>query len=360
MSQWSSVNVTLGGSTTVPAGFTSAPYGNALSDLATAMAFTPDGRLLVAQKSGAVRVIRTGTLLGPVFATFPVNGDGERGLIGIAVHPQFSSNGWVYVHYTTVVDGTVRGRISRVTASGDVAVAGSEVVIADLSPDISIFHNGGAIHFGPDGRLYVATGDDATTSNSQSMSTLHGKILRFNDDGSIPSSNPFYSTAAGQNRAIWALGLRNPFTFAFQPGTGRMFINDVGQDAWEEINEGVAGRNFGWPHTEGPTSDSRYTAPYFAYHHHTGMLTGFSITGGAFYNPAVQQFPAEYAGNYFFADYVSRWISRLDTAQGADVYAFARMPSGITDLRVGADGAVYVLLATSFSSAQVYRITYTP
>ena len=101
-----------------------------------------------------------------------------------------------------------------------------------------------------------------------------------------PDDNPFYDTATGANRAIWALGLRNPFTFAFQPGTGRMFINDVGQNTWEEINDGIAGSNYGWPDTEGPTTDPRFRAPIFSYGHGTGPTTGCAITGGAFYNPA--------------------------------------------------------------------------
>src|SRR5439155_12911459 len=139
-------------------------------------------------------------------------------------------------------------RVSRFTASGDVAVAGSETVILELD-DLSTAsnHNGGAIHFGPDGRLYVAVGENATSANAQTLANRLGKMLRINADGSIPIDNPFSSTAVGVNRAIWALGLRNPFTFAIQPGTGRMFINDVGQSTWEEIDDGVAGANYGWP-----------------------------------------------------------------------------------------------------------------
>ena len=110
---------------------------------------------------------------------------------------------------------------------------------------------------------------------AQAMTTLQGKLLRLNPDGSIPDDNPFYHTAHGKYRAIWALGLRNPFTFAVQPGTGRILINDVGQGTWEEINEGVAGANYGWPVTEGPTSDPRFRGPI----HHYAVA---SIAGGAF------------------------------------------------------------------------------
>src|SRR5205823_6118401 len=112
-------------------------------------------------------------------------------------------------------------------------------------------HNGGATHFGPDGKLWIAVGENANGANSQTLTNLLGKMLRINSDGTIPTDNPFYNTATGQNRAIWALGLRNPYTFTFQPGTGRMHINDVGQNTWEEIDVGVAGANYGWPSTEG-------------------------------------------------------------------------------------------------------------
>src|SRR5207302_736117 len=120
------------------------------------------------------------------------------------------------------------------TAAGDAVVPGSEQVILDLDPLPEAFiHNGGGLEFGPDGMLYAGVGENGHRANSQSYSNLLGKILRFSPDGAIPADNPFYSTASGPNRAIWAMGLRNPFSFAFQPGTGRMLINDVGEDTWE-------------------------------------------------------------------------------------------------------------------------------
>src|SRR6185369_13141471 len=115
-------------------------------------------------------------------------------------------------------------------------------------------HNAGAVHFGPDGKLYIATGDGGTATRAQDLNDLHGKILRINRDGTIPSDNPF-AGQAGRRPEIWAYGLRNPFTFAFQSGTGRMFINDVGNTTWEEINDGsIPGSNFGWPIHEGHTT----------------------------------------------------------------------------------------------------------
>ena len=197
------------------------------------------------------------------------------------------------------------------------AVPGSETLILRLD-DLSgaTNHNGGALHFGPDGKLYIAVGENANGANSQTLSNLLGKLLRLNADGSIPSDNPFFNSASGQNRAIWALGLRNPYTFAFQRGTNRMFINDVGQSTWEEINDGVAGSNYGWPTTEGPTADPRFRSPIFWYGRSPSTTGGCAITGGVFYNPPAVQFPASYVGRYFFADFCSGWIEYLTRPMG--------------------------------------------
>src|SRR5207244_11905482 len=125
---------------------------------------------------------------------------------------------------------------------------------------------------------------------------LFGKILRLDSDGTIPSDNPFYDQAVGRNRAIWAYGLRNPFTFAFQPTTGRMFIDDVGDASWEEIDDGIAGSNYGWPIAEGSADCATYRCPLYAYDHLDGRC---AITGGVFYNPQTQAFPSTYVGAYF-------------------------------------------------------------
>jgi glucose/arabinose dehydrogenase len=186
--------------------------------------------------------------------------------------------------------------VSRFTASGDVAAAGSERVLLELETlSGATNHNGGAIHFGPDGKLYVAQGDNAQASNSQTLNNRLGKVLRINPDGSIPTDNPFYDTATGANRSIWALGLRNPFTFAFHRTSGRMFINDVGGSKAEEINEGVAGANYGWPSQEGSASTNpAFTPAEFFYPREadgSGKPVGIAITGGTFYDGPVKTFP---------------------------------------------------------------------
>ncbi|WP_287129606.1 sorbosone dehydrogenase family protein [Candidatus Cyanaurora vandensis] len=340
---------------TVPEGFTESLVANGIN-APTAMEFAPDGRLFVLEQSGAVRVIKDGTLLAEPFVQLEVNSAGERGLLGIAFDPDFERNAYVYLYYT--VPSPTHNRVSRFVAQGDVAQAESEQVLLELDPLSSATnHNGGALHFNEAGSLFIAVGDNAYGENSQSLATLHGKLLRINPDGSIPTDNPFYATTTGNNRAIWSLGLRNPFTFAIRPESGGMFINDVGQNTWEEVNLGVKGANYGWPTTEGPTTDPRFRSPFFAYQHFridpvVGL--GCSITGGTFYNPPAPQFPASYQNRYFFADYCGGWINTLDP-QGVAT-RFATGTRSPVDLKTGADGSLYYL---SRGDNAVYRVAFT-
>jgi glucose/arabinose dehydrogenase len=352
VSAWATAVVQFGGNVNQPSGFTrDESWVTGLSS-ATAFAQAADGRIFVAQQGGAIRVIKNGALLPTPFATVTVDASGERGLIGIALHPDFAVNGRLYI-YSTRSAGGAHNRISRFVANGDVAAAGSEVALVDL-PNLSSAtnHNGGAMHFGSDGKLYVGVGENANASLAQDLSHPFGKLLRFNDDGTIPSDNPFFATQSGLARAIWASGLRNPFTFAVQQGTGRIHINDVGQSTWEEINLGAAGANYGWPNSEGPSNvGAGITGPLFAYRHDDanplgsgpgGFFKGFAIAGGAFY-PVNGAFPAGYRDQYYFADFVNEFVGRLDMANGNAAYAFARLSGSPVDLLVGIDGALYVL-----------------
>jgi glucose/arabinose dehydrogenase len=336
---------------TVPAGFRETPVATGLAS-PTAMQFAPDGRLFVCEQGGRLRVItREGNLLSTPFLTVSVSSVGERGLLGVAFDPAFVTNHYVYVYYTAT-SPAVHNRISRFTANGNVALAGSEVVILELDNlSGATNHNGGALAFGPDGNLYAAVGENANGANAQLKSNLLGKMLRLNADGTIPADNPFLASTSGRNQAIWALGLRNPFTFAFHPTGGEMFINDVGQSTWEEINQGRAGANYGWPDTEGPTSDSRFVGPLHAYNRSGGTC---AITGGAFYAPIVRQFPSSYVNDYFFADYCAGWIRKLDPSGAESVSTFATGISSPVDLKVSDTGALYYLARGS--GGVVYRI----
>jgi glucose/arabinose dehydrogenase len=342
-----------GAAAVVPSGFTDTPVVSGLSS-PTAMAFAPDGRIFIAQQGGQLRVVKDGVLLTQSFLQVTVNSSGERGLLGVAFDPDFTVNQHVYVYYTATTP-QLHNRVSRFTAAGDVAAAGSEVIILELDNLSSATnHNGGAIHFGLDGKLYVAVGDNAAGANSQVLTNLLGKMLRIFSDGSIPTDNPFFSQATGRNRAIWALGLRNPFTFSVQPGTGRIFINDVGQSTWEEINDGIRGANYGWPTTEGPTSNPSFVSPLYAYGRPPGAFNGCAITGGAFYNPEFTQFPSQYVGKYFFADFCSGWINVFDPVAGTPS-TFATGIGSPVDVQVGPDGSLYYLAR---SGGILRRITY--
>jgi glucose/arabinose dehydrogenase len=339
---------------TLPPGFTETLVAGGLSN-PTAMAIAPDGRVFVCQQGGQLRVVKDGALLAAPFVTLTVNSSGERGLLGVAFDPAFETNGFVYVYYTATSPG-IHNRVSRFTAAGDVATPGSEFVLMNLEPLGATNHNGGAIHFGLDGKLYVAVGENAVGTNSQTLTNRLGKLLRINSDGTIPDDNPFVDEATDANRSIWALGLRNPFTFSVHPFSGRVFINDVGQSAWEEINDGQAGANYGWPTTEGPTTDPRFDAPFFAYDRRgTGEC---AITGGAFYSPATAQFPGEYVGQYFFTDLCGGWIRRLNPSDRS-VSGFATGLVSPVDLKVSDDGSLYYLArGTGASTGVLYRIDH--
>lgn len=345
--------------TVLPSGFAESLVVEGLQS-PTSMAFAPDGRLFVTEQGGRLRVVKGGQLLSAPFATVNTNVTGERGLGNVVLDPNFSSNGYVYVYYTA--GSSTANRVSRFTADGDRAVSGSEKVLfqLDATGNEASIHQGGAMQFGRDGKLYVTVGDLGGRSRSQLLNNQTGKILRLNSDGSIPADNPFYNQTTGKNKAIWAVGLRSPFTAAIQPGTGRYYINDVGETGWEEINEGRAGANYGWADTEGPTADPRFDAPVYAY----PRAEGRAIVGGTFYNPPVgasASFPSAYVGDYYFMDFNNRFMRRLNPATKA-VTGFATALKGKpVDVDVGPDGGLFYLTraVANVNEAGVYRIRYT-
>jgi glucose/arabinose dehydrogenase len=270
------------------------------------------------------------------------------------VDPAFVSNGYVYVYYTASTP-VAHNRVSRFTAAGDQAQPGSELVLLDLNPlSSALNHNGGGLHFGPDGKLYIGVGENANGANAQTLTNLLGKVLRMNADGSVPSDNPLLAQTSGINQLIWAYGLRNPYTFAFQPGTGRLLINDVGQDTWEEINVGRAGANYGWPTTEGVTTNPAFDSPLYAYPHSGGPVTGCAIVGADFYDPPTVALPAAFLHQFLFMDFCGGWIRRLDPATGT-VSDWLTGFSSPVDLRVASDGSVFVL---SQGGGTLQRVTY--
>jgi glucose/arabinose dehydrogenase len=337
----------------LPVGFSAVLVADGISK-PTAVSVAPDGRLFVAEQGGRLRVIESGRLLAEPFVSVNVDSTGERGLLGVAFDPDFAANGLVYVYYTATKP-VPHNRVARFLAEGNRAVRGSQQVVLELDDlSNSTRHNGGAIHFGSDGKLYVAVGENAHPDKAQSLVNLFGKILRLNPDGSIPLDNPFFTRAEGKNRAIWVRGLRNPFSFAVQRGTKRIYINDVGAGAWEEIDRGVPGANYGWPLFEGPESDPRFTPPLLAYPHDHDRAC--AITGGVFYDPLVPSYPASFRGDYFFADLCGGWIQRYDSSSG-DVVPFAEGIVLPVALEVGTDGLLYYL---ERGTGSVWKVDFTP
>lgn len=323
----------------LPRGFVETVLADSLPD-PVSFAFAPDGRAFVCEQGGRVWVIRDGRRLPRPFVERPTEASVEEGLLGVEVHPDFARNRWLYLLLTAGPEPR-RQRLERWTADGDTAVAGSGVTLLELDAHEARNHVGGLLRFLPDGTLLVGTGDNEREMLAQSLGSTFGKILRVRDDGSVPDDNPFADRTTGHHRAIWARGFRNVWGFDVQPGTGRVFANDVGGAAWEEVSEVRAGENLGWPFFEGPSADSRYRAPVHAYPHERGC----AITGGAFDDSARSALPRRWRGRYFFLEYCwneIRWLDPRDPTRHG-VLGTTRVP-GPVDVRRAPDGSLAVLL----------------
>jgi putative heme-binding domain-containing protein len=339
------------GTISLPRGFKADVVATGLTG-ATALEVSPDGRIFVAEQTGTLRVLKNGKLLAEPFVKVPVEAKWERGLIGVTVAPDFPRTPHVFVCYVASKPYP-HHVVSRFTARGDKAEPGSEKILLEgddqrkLGGSVPAGHQGGAIHFGKDGKLYIAIGDQTAGKPAQELNSLLGRLLRINADGSVPNNNPFFSKAAGKYRATWVLGLRNPFTFAVQRETGRLFINDVGGIA-EEINEGVAGANYGWPIIEhGPTTDPRFRGPI---HHYPTAC----ICGGAF-APMDLAWPKTFRGKYFFGDFNHGWIKTIDPTKPGMANSFATGLRRLVDLRFAKDGSLYVLIRDAWVIDNSFR-----
>ncbi len=225
------------------------------------LAFAPDGRLFFTERPGRLRLIADGQLRPEPVAVLPAGPVGEGGLLGLALDPRFSENGYLYVYYTYQGAGGLRNRISRLTFDGEVA-SGEMVLLQDI-PGAGI-HDGGGLRFGPDGKLYATTGDARQPGLAQELTSLAGKILRLNSDGSVPSDNPFPGSY------VYSLGHRNPQGLAWQPSTGHLFATEHGPSGEfrlccrDEVNLIEAGGNFGWPEVTMAPGDPRFVDPILA------------------------------------------------------------------------------------------------
>lgn len=332
----------------LPAKFSIATAVSGVS-LPMSFVFTPDGRMLVAERAGRVRVVRNGSPQSQAALTLSVLTNGERGLMSVAIDPQFATNGWIYVYYTTT-GASPMNRVSRFTMTGDIASVASELVVFEDTASTGGYHNGGWMDIGPDGLLYISTGDGQVPANASSLGNVKGKVLRLERNGAVPATNPFVGQA-GARPEIFVFGLRNPFRATFSPD-GRLFIGDVGEKGFEEINVAGAagGNNFGWPDSEGVTATPGVTSPIYSY----ATSPTASITLGAFTTSTV--YPAGYQNALFFADFMRDTVSvlREGTAGGAaQVEAFESSRDATVAMRRGPDG--YIYFASLFAGA-IFRI----
>ena len=325
-------------------------------DLPTAIEFLPDGRMLIVELRGTVQVSSSPyTTVSPTpFLELPnVGSDStlQQGVYDIALDPNFATNRFYYLFYTL---GTPNhDRLSRFTANTTLmgTIPGSELVLFEDPGDSDDEHHGGAIAFGNDGKLYFTTGEHFVAANAQDLTNPRGKIHRINLDGTVPTDNPFYDGAGPNVDSIWAYGLRNPYRAYYDSPTGRFFIGDVGGNshatAYEELNLGQRGANYGWPDCEqGTCGNPNFTGALWSYAH--GGRDS-AITAGFVYHGA--QFPSSYQGSFFFADYAQNWIKRLTfdgNGQVTGVHNFEPVdgsPDGpygdIVYLTEGPDGALY-------------------
>lgn len=337
------------------------------------------GRLFLVQQNGVVRILQNGNLLATPFLdirskTAPAS---ERGLLGLAFPKDFAQNQRFYVDYTDLNGNTVIAQY-RVAANRDVADVATEIVLLRITQPFAN-HNGGQVRFGPDGYLYIAMGDGGSAGdpqgNGQNLNTLLGKLLRIDVESTpgqvrIPPSNPFANTA-GARGEIWAYGLRNPWRFSFDRATGDLWIGDVGQDNYEEIDLQAAsspgGENYGWNRTEGMhcyragCSTTGLVAPVFEYSHTSAAC---SITGGFRYRGALS---SGLRGTYIYGDYCNgriwglewngtAWSNRLLLASGFLITSFGEDEAGevyVADANTGTVRRIEGSTAPRFSAAAV-------
>jgi len=297
----------------LPSGFVQRQVGRNLNP--TTVNVSPNGRLFIGEKDGKIREVVGDILQGDPFMTLPnVDSQNERGLSGLCFHPDFPRTPYFYVYYTVL--GKDRNRLSRFSLKNGLPDPASEMVLYEFDQLLGTIHNAGVLRFGPDRKLYVSLGDGADASAAQRLDSYFGKILRMNDDGSVPADNPFVGKTTGGFQTIFAMGFRNPFSMDIDPATGRVLVGDVGQSLFEEVNDVRPGRNYGWPLIEGKrtsqTAPDNYTDPLYTYPH----AIECAVTGLAVYNPPTVRFPAAYRGNAFFADYCAGTIRVLDPATG--------------------------------------------
>ena len=388
--------------TILPGGFYEEVVVSGLS-LPTAFTFLPDGRILVAEQSGLVKVVKGGAVLPTPLIDLRqrVNFYWDRGMLGIAADAQFATNGYVYLAFTYENDpsrpgATKTARVARYTVNGDVAEPASEMILlgttggdtctalpagSDCIGSDAPSHTIGNIKSAADGTLYVTVGDGANFNvvddlalRAQDLDSLNGKLLHITNTGAGLPGNPFWNGSATANRSkVFAYGFRNPFRFNLRPNTTAVYVGDVGWSWWEEVDAVLPGANLGWPCYEGFVRQSGYepktvcqslytqgggaaaAMPLTVFDH--SSANGAAVAGGAFYSGSA--FPSAYQGAYFFGDYgsqrmrVLRADSNNNLTSGPNDFAFKA--GGVVDIQMGPDLELYYL---AIDAGQVRRVRY--
>ena len=361
------------GDAAVPVGFTKQLVANGLIQPITTR-FLPSGQLLVSEKQGTIQMLDpTSVPATPTLwldLTGNIQSGAERGLIDFALDPDFATNGKFYAYYSP---GSPAGfRVSAFTDTGTPAgrLASEQVLWTDPTGYITCCHYGGGLDVGPDGKLWLTTGDKFDGARSQDLTIPDGKVLRFNTDGTIPDgtdgwvANPYLTPGDGIPDEIFSYGLRNPFRARWDNPTGRFFIGEVGgntNNSWEDLHLGGlddAGTNYGWPNCEGPEphtgfpdcDNTPHEDPIFAY----TRSGGASITAGPVYRAGI--YPVEYDGAFFYGDYAREIVHYLtfDGQGNPTDNVFDDAAGLVVSLSVGADGRLYIATLTG----EVYRYVF--
>ncbi len=304
------------------------------ADFATALAWAPDGRLFYAERGGTVRVF-DGHTAGE-FARVSTSTSGERGLLGLALSPAFPTDHFVYAFYSRADDDS-KQRVVRWMDQGGTGTS-LTTIVDNLPAGFDCCHKGGRLAFGPDGKLYVTLGENHVAADAQNSSSLRGKVLRYNPDGSVPADNPF-----GGNNPVWAIGLRNPFGLAFGPD-GSLLVTDNGPSGdagtpgsgWDEVDKVVRGGNYQWPtcygagiHLQG--SRCVGTPPTWQSGREDVVPTGATFVS--------QNGPAGYQGDFVFCSYAE---SVLKVMPGDGSRILFNGPRCQLDVKEGPDHALYM------------------
>jgi glucose/arabinose dehydrogenase len=335
------------------------------------VAHAGDARLFIVQQEGKVMIFDGTHLLAQPFLDLGslISTGGERGLLGLAFHPDFAANGRFFVDYTDRNGDTVIARYTVSAGNPNIADPNSRLPLLFISQPFAN-HNGGQLQFGPDGLLYIGMGDGGSGGDpgnrAQNLGELLGKLLRIDVDGNsyaVPPSNPF-ATRAGAHGEIWAYGLRNPWRFSFDRASGDLWIADVGQGSWEEIDfqpaASIGGENYGWrrmeaTHCFNPSSncnDGTLVLPVIEYGHSGGAC---SVTGGYVYRGAL--YP-RLQGTYFYGDFCSGVLWGATRHGDGSVTSRVLRNTGISISTFGEDanGEVYI---ADYDGGVLYRLTDT-